>query len=149
MNIYIAGPFSKDYERNSLKKLIEIIKTKYPDSNIYIPMEFKVEEDYQNPDGTWHLPNYVWAHKVFEADIHQLNKADIVFGMYVGHYCSSGTVWEMGYAFGANIPVIAYIPEWVSGDMSLMLMNSFAGYIDDSGIIHDISEEFLSKYNLK
>ena len=33
--------------------------------------------------------------------------------------------------------------------MSLMLMNSYDGYIDDKGFIHKFDEETLSQFNQK
>jgi len=112
-------------------------------------MNYKVSEDFQKLDGTWNLPNNIWAKKVYESDIKNLNKSDLVFAMYVGHYHSSGTVWEIGYACGKEIPVIAYIPEWVEGDMSLMVMNSFSGYIGEDFNVHKFTEEELLKFNQK
>lgn len=148
--IYIAGPFSKFRERRSLKHMIEIVAKRYNHSDLYIPMEYKVPGDFQKLDGTWNLANHEWAKKVYESDIKHLNEAEMVFVMYIGHYCSSGTVWEMGYAKGKKIPVIAYIPEYAkSKDMSLMVLNSFDGYIDEGGFIHEFTEEELSKFNQK
>ena len=121
MKVYIAGPFSKPEEREALKQMIGIVSTRYSHSDIYIPMEYKVPGDFQKLDGTWNLSNQEWARKVYENDINQLNKSEIVFALYVGHYCSSGTIWEAGYANGKGIPVIAYIPEWAKGeDVSLI-----------------------------
>lgn len=149
MRVYIAGPFSHPEEKESLQHMIELIKKKYPEVNYYIPMEFKVEGDFQKPDGTWNLPNEEWAKKVYESDIKHLNTANVVIALYVGHYCSSGTIWEIGYACGKGIPVIAYIPEWVKGDVSLMVMNGFNYYLGEDGNIYPITKEFLNKFNQK
>lgn len=148
--VYIAGPFSKPEERESLKHMIEIVEKRYNRKNIYIPMEFKVPGDWQKLDGTWNLSNQEWARKVYENDIKHLNECEVVIAMYVGHYCSSGTIWEMGYANGKGIPVIAYIPDWAKGEnVSLMCMNSFSGYIDEDGFIHEFTEEDLAQFNQK
>lgn len=147
MKIYIAGPFSHPEEREALQHMIELVKERYPEANFYIPMEYKVPGDFQKLDGTWNLPNHEWAKAVYESDIKHLNTASMVIALYVGHYCSSGTVWEIGYAKGKGIPVVAYIPEWVKGDVSLMVMNGFEKYLGEDGNIHHISEEFLTKFN--
>lgn len=149
MNIYIAGPFSHDNERESLKHMIALVRKRYPDAILYIPMEYKVPEDFQKIDGTWNLPNEEWARKVYESDIEHLNKADLVFVLYIGHYCSSGSIWEVGYACGKGIPVIAYIPEWVKGDMSLMVMNGLDKYMTEDSILCPVTPEYLSKFNQK
>lgn len=94
MRIYIAGPFSHPEEKESLQHMIELIKKRYPDTNFYIPMEFKVPGDFQKEDGTWYLPNHEWAKKVYESDIKHLDTASMVVALYVSHYCSSGTIWK-------------------------------------------------------
>lgn len=150
MNIYIAGPFSTPECRESLLHMIELVKTRYPKSSIYVPMDYKVPGDFQKLDGTWNLANNEWAKAVYESDIKHLNEADIVFAMNIGTYKTAGTVWEMGYAIGKGIHVIAYIPEWAkSNDMSLMLMNSFNGYIDEDGKINKFTPKYLQQFNQK
>lgn len=150
MKIYIAGPFSHENERNALLEMISSVKKRFGETcNMYIPMELKVEGDYQKLDGTWNLENHIWAKKVFESDIEHLNNSDIVIALYLGHYCSSGSIWEIGYAIGKGIPVIGYIPDFVDGDMSLMVMNSFNNIINSDGEILPITEELLKKYNQK
>lgn len=148
--IYIAGPFSKPEEREALKHMIDVVAKRYGYNDLYIPMEYKVPGDFQKLDGTWNLSNQEWARKVYENDIKHLSESEIVFALYVGHYCSSGTIWEMGYANGKDIPVYAYIPEWAKNeDVSLMCMNSFRGYIDGNGTIHKFTDEDLAKFNQK
>lgn len=149
MRIYIAGPFSHPEEREALQHMIELVRKRYPDANLYVPMEYKVPGDFQKLDGTWNLANHEWAKAVYESDIKHLDTASIVIALYVGHYCSSGTVWEIGYAKGKGIPVVTYIPEWVKGDVSLMVMNGFEKYLGEDGNIYPMSEEFLTKFNQK
>ena len=152
MNIYIAGPFSNPECRESLLHMIDLVKRRYTGQfpEIYIPMEFKVPGDFQKPDGTWNLANHEWARKVYEADLEHLKNADIVFAMNIGIYRTAGTVWEMGYAKGKNIPVIAYIPDWAkNNDMSLMLMNSFDGYLTEDCMIKPFTIDEFEQYNQK
>ena len=149
MNIYIAGPFSRSEEREALEHMIELVKKRYPYADLYIPMEYKVPGDFQKSDGTWNLANHEWARKVYESDVKYLNAANMVVVLYVGHYCSSGTIWETGYAKGKDIPMVIYIPEWVKGDVSLMVMNGFTKYLGEDGNIHLLTDEFLSQFNQK
>ena len=60
-NIYIAGTFSSRDDRKSLTVLIHLVRHKYPNADVFVPMEHKVEGDYQLSDGSWFLPNDVWA----------------------------------------------------------------------------------------
>ena len=128
--IYIAGSFATSQERASLEEMIAAVKDEFKDRyfDLYIPMEFKVEGDFQNEDGTWNLPNHVWAKKVYENDLKELDSSNIVIAMYSGHRGSTGTPWEIGYACGKGITVLVYIPEWAeTNDMSLMIINSVRG----------------------
>ena len=148
--VYIAGPFSKPRTRKALQKMIDIAAKRYGRSELYVPMEYKVPEDFQKLDGTWNLTNAEWAKKVYENDIKHLNEATVVIALNVGIYRTAGTVWEVGYAKGKEIPVFAYTPEWAKkNDMSLMLMNSYDGYIDDSGYIHKFTDDVLGQFNQK
>lgn len=149
MKIYIAGPFSTERERESLKHMIELVKSRYPGYSLYIPMEYKVPGDFQKLDGTWNLSNDEWARKVYENDIKNLDSADLVIFMYTGHYCSSGTIWEVGYACGKGIITIIYIPEWAQKEnMSLMVMNSTKHCLIEDGNIHRFDIDLIN-YNQK
>lgn len=148
INAYIAGPFSTPQEKELLNKMIHIVREN-TNFELYVPMEHKVAGDYQNPDGTWHLPNDVWAKAVFNSDIDAIDHSDFVIALYAGHHSTTGTAWEIGYAFAKNIPVILYIPEeFKDSNFSLMIMNSAAGYIDETGAIH-MTNDFTKLYNQK
>ena len=151
MKIYIAGPFSQPREREALKHMIEIVRTKYPSAELYIPMEFKVPGDFQKPDGSWNFSNYRWAKEVHDKDVQELNSCDFVIALYGSHYCTSGTVWEIGYANGIRKPVALYFPEYCKeGDnMSLMVMLSAGSYLDENGMFKPLSHKFLKRFNLK
>lgn len=152
MKIYIAGPFSKPEEREALKHMIEIVKTRFPYAELYIPMEYKVPGDFQHEDGTWHLPNIEWAKAVYTNDIKELEQADMVIAMYGGHYCTSGTVWEIGYASGlGGKDVFIYIPHYCreGSDLSLMVTMGADGVLQDDGNIEFWTKKVFEKYNLK
>lgn len=136
--IYIAGPFAEKKHRKALLHMIDIIKhdRDLDKFELYIPMDFKVKEDYQNPDGSWHLPNHVWAKKVFDSDIKHLNEADLVVALYDGRKGTTGTAWEIGHAFAKGTPVVAYIPEYAKkSPMSLMVVNSLFGVLLENGTV--------------
>lgn len=123
--------------------MIDIIKNAYDgdDLELYIPMEHKVENDYQNPDGTWHLPNHEWARDVFWTDRRHIEEADLVVALYDGRIGTTGTAWELGYAFGKNIPIIGYIPEYAKKEpMSLMVINSLLGFLQEDGRVASYAE---------
>lgn len=153
-NLYIAGSFADPKDRKELEKLVQIIRNRLSNVkdtkiDIYVPMEHKIEEDFQKPDGTWNLPNHIWASKVFDMDVEALNRSDMVIAMYTG---TGGTSWELGYSYAKNIPTYIYIPEYAkSKDMSLMVLNSINGYLDDfeNLIFNNRKEDLLKQLNQK
>ena len=158
MKIYIAGPFSHPEEREALKHMIELIRHSYSSAELYIPMEYKVEGDFLKEDGNWNLPNHVWAKAVYENDLKELKEADLVVAMYGRHYCSSGTVWEIGFVAGLNAydrvkPLILYIPPYCEkgSDLSLMVTMGADGILQENGTIdyHSDKIKYLKNYNLK
>ena len=148
--IYIAGPFSTFREKSSLQKMISLVRKNFPDAELYIPMDYKVPGEHQNPDGTWALKNYDWARQVYLNDLANLDSATKVFAMYAGRDSTTGTAWEIGYACALGIDTYLYIPGWASrNDMSLMVLNSPLGYIEDDGEIHYVHYNFLERFNQK
>ena len=65
----------------------------------------------------------VWAKKVFDMDVEELDDADLVFALYLGHYSDTGTAWEIGYAYARGIPVLLYCPK-INSDVSIMPFQS-------------------------
>lgn len=135
MKIYMAGPFFNEREIAKMKKMIEVVKNKYPEAELFIPMEHKIKNGEE-------LPNPVWAKKVFDMDVKAIDESDFVVAMYLGHYSDTGTVWEQGYAYGKGVPVILYVPESMKDDVSLMVMNSCLGIIREE-------DYTLEKFNQK
>lgn len=148
--IYIAGSFIAERERKSLEHMIELVRKRHPNSELYIPMEHKVDGDYQKPDGTWVLSNPAWAQCVFFMDIEGIQDADKVIAMYTGHFGTTGTSWEIGYAYGIGKPITLYIPEWAKEEnASLMVLNSTFSYLDEEGNEHGINKSWLEQFNQK
>lgn len=118
MKIYLAGPFFSNEERAFILKCKRYIRERYPDAEIFVPMEHFVS------DGE-NLSNYEWAYQVFAMDFTELHNSDLVFAAYHGHYSDSGTAWEIGLAFGRGIPVTLMIPyNKVDEIMSIMPIQS-------------------------
>lgn len=149
--VYIAGPFSTEQEKESLKKMIELVKKNFPDYSLYIPMEYKVEGDFQKEDGTWNLPNHEWARKVYFEDVKNLKSSTCVVAMYLGRQQSStGTAWELGLASAYGIDTILYIPEWAKKNtMSLMVLNGVLGYMEEDGTLRYVKEDTWKDFDQK
>lgn len=135
MKIYVAGPFFNVKERTELEKMIGYLNLKYPDAELFIPMDHEIKNGQD-------LPNCIWSKKVFDMDVKAIDDCDFVVALYMGHYSDTGTVWETGYAYAKGIPVILYIPEDNKEDMSLMVLNSCTSILNAKDI-------YMEKYNQK
>ena len=116
MKIYIAGPFFTKEECRELEAMIQYVRELYPNSELFIPKEHFI------PDGET-MPNDVWAKKVFDMDVQELDDADLVFALYLGHYSDTGTAWEIGYAYAHGKNIQISINNGVK-DMSIMPFSS-------------------------
>lgn len=150
MKIYIAGSFTTERERKSLEHMIALVRAAHPHDELFVPMEHCVPFDHKNEDGTWYLSNPAWAQEVFHIDLNGLKNADRIIAMYTGHWSTTGTSWEIGYAYGAGIPITLYIPEWAKEEnVSLMVLNAASSWMDEEGKTNFITSEWLSKFNQK
>lgn len=150
MIIYIAGSFTTERERKSLEHMLELVKVEHHNDLLFIPMEQKVSRDAKKEDGSWKLSNPAWAQEVFQLDRNGLTDADRIIAMYTGHWSTTGTSWEIGYAYGKGIPITLYIPEWAKEEnVSLMVLNSASSWMDEQGHVHPITFEWLNQFNQK
>lgn len=148
--IYIAGCFTHERERKSLEHMIEIVRAKFPECELFVPMEHSVEGDFKKEDGTWNLSNPAWGRAVFDMDLKGLKNANTMIAMYTGHFGTTGTSWEIGYAYCAGKRIILYIPDWAKEEnVSLMVLNSASSWMDEEGNVFPITHSWLKTFNQK
>lgn len=105
MKIYIAGSFATEQDRATLEHMVALVRFKNPNAELFVPMDHKI-------DGAWRMSNPAWANEVFCADRNAMQNTSIVFAMYTGHRSTTGTAWELGYAYALGLPIVLYIPDW-------------------------------------
>ena len=109
MRYYISSGFFTDETRKQVSTVAQIFRD--AGYEVYVPMEYFV------PDGENMAPDE-WARKVFEKDVEELNKCDVVVVLDFGANGDCGTSWEAGYAYAMGIPYIVYA---YGSDISLMV----------------------------
>lgn len=116
MNIYIASPLHTPECKKEIQVVVDYLRNR--GENVYAPMELKIPN-------AWDLPNQVWAKKVYDNDIEQLNKADLIICIYRGFKFAggTGTAWELGYAVASGKDVIVLCTD-IESKQSLMIINS-------------------------
>lgn len=97
--IYLASPFFNSEEINKLEMIKTILRGKGLD--VFVPNE------HQNP----HLEfgSLEWRAATFKSDVDAIDNCDIMVAINCqGNYDDAGTMWEIGYAFAKEIPVVLF-----------------------------------------
>ena len=116
MNIYIASSLHTDELKARIKAVVNILRAQ--GNNVYSPMELKIPN-------AWDISNREWAKKVYDNDIAELSKADLVVCIYNGFNFAggTGTAWELGFARAQGKDVIVLCTD-IKAKQSLMIVNS-------------------------
>ena len=97
--IYLASPFFNSEETNKL----EIVKTILRDKglDVFVPNE------HQNPQ--LEFGSLEWRAATFKSDVDAIDNCDVMVAINCqGNYDDAGTMWEIGYAFAKEIPVVVF-----------------------------------------
>ena len=116
MNIYIAASLHTAELKERIKIIVDFLRKE--GNSVYSPMELKIPH-------AWDISNREWAKKVYDNDIKELTKADIIVCIYNGFNFAggTGTAWELGFARAMNKDVIVLCPD-IKAKQSLMVINS-------------------------
>ena len=116
MKSYLASPFGgKDSKhRKDAEKVAQILRE--TDNEVYCPWKYQVPN-------AWDYPNTEWGLMVFTNDVQAIDDCNIMVALSYGKYeTSSGTNWEIGYAYAKGKQVIVVEMEDPQV-MSLMVSN--------------------------
>ncbi len=94
--IYLASPLFSEAERRYNTYLAEVLRKNF--FSVYLPQEFDDTEEARGENR---------ERVIYDKNLSELKKADIVVGVIDGSDVDSGTAWEMGYAFASGKRVIA------------------------------------------
>lgn len=128
--VYIAASFAyadrnkTESRKADIERVVSEIKDKL-NASFYLPHQLKIEN-------AWDMSLEAWARKVFEHDYDNLNSADLVIFISYGKENNSGSVWECGYAYAKNIPVV--VIKMTDDTESLMISNTARAIIREEDI---------------
>ena len=94
--IYLASPLFSEAERRYNTYLAEVLRKNF--FSVYLPQE---------ADDTAEVRVENRERMIYDKNLSELKKADIIVGVIDGSDVDSGTAWEMGYAFACGKRVIA------------------------------------------
>lgn len=116
MKIYIASPLHTPECKEEITQVVEYLRSL--GNEVYSPMELKIPN-------AWDISNQEWAKKVYDNDIAELNKAEVIVCIYRGFKFAggTGTAWELGYAKASNKNIVVLCTD-ITSKQSLMIINS-------------------------
>ena len=129
-NVYVAASFAyadrnkTEARKADIERIVSKVKQKL-NADFYIPHQLKIEN-------AWDMSLEDWARKVFEHDFDNLNSADLVIFISYGKENNSGSVWECGYAYAKDIPVV--VIKMTDDTESLMISNTARAIIREEDI---------------
>lgn len=127
--VYLASPFFSDGQRERIEQVISLLKQNdtIDSDQIFNPQEHQFESE---PFGS-----FKWQDAVFASDMRQVHKADVVVAILDYQLedgltePDSGTVFEIGSAHEANIPVIM-VQFGEKSQLNLMLARSYTAFFN-------------------
>jgi nucleoside 2-deoxyribosyltransferase len=129
--VYLAGPFFTPEQNQVLTEVEQLCSKNSLD--FISPRKFMILE-----------PKASLADRklVFDKNVETIKQADLILAYTDGY--DAGTVWEMGFAFGINKPVIGY--TFTGKTMNVMLANSCKGFLQNQEQVVKFLEGRIHKY---
>lgn len=144
--IYLAGPFFSDLQIERINKTKELL-TKNPtidESRIFVPME-------QDSEAQFEFGSLPWQQQTFEMDVRHIQQADCLVAVLDYDHnekgvCmpDSGTIFEIGVAYQANIPIILVHFEEVD-TLNLMLAKSYVRFFNGEKQVENLADYDFNK----
>ena len=126
--VYVAASFAyADRNKTEQRKadIDRVVSKINLEAGFYLPHHLKIEN-------AWDMSLEDWARKVFEHDYDNLNSADLVVFISYGKENNSGSVWECGYAYAKDIPVV--VIKMTDDVESLMISNTARAIIREEDV---------------
>lgn len=118
MKIYLASPFFNEIERNTMERVLKVLRNS--GYEVFAPYEFIVPN-------AWDISNSEWGKIIFNGDVSEIDGSDVIVAINHGLRSDSGTAFEVGYAFAKNKKIfVVYFDENLD---SLMINNATTGMI--------------------
>lgn len=148
--IYLAAPFFSDGQNDRVNEVVSLLRANktIAEDGIFIPSEHQHEN--------LEFGSFKWQVATFNSDVRQVRKADAVVAILDFQFeetkenePDSGTVFEIGAAFQAGVPVVL-VQFDESKKLNLMLAQSytafFSGKDDIQGLKHYDFDSLPQKY---
>lgn len=145
MKVYLACSFAyEDKTTTEIRKQAMCFVEDYlKDKNftVYNPCKLKIEN-------AWDYSYWDWGNLVFESDKREIDACDFLVFISYGKENNAGSVWEVGYAFAKNKPIIMISMDAESPE-SLMVMHSAHACLDGFADLFNYDFDKLPRKQIK
>ncbi|GAA3606719.1 nucleoside 2-deoxyribosyltransferase [Secundilactobacillus similis DSM 23365 = JCM 2765] len=134
-HIYLAAPFFSDGQNDRVNQVVSLLKENptVASDGIFVPSE------HQHDD--LEFGSFKWQVATFNSDVRQVRKADAVVAIIdyqleetAENEPDSGTIFEIGAAFQAGVPVVL-IQFDETKKLNLMLAQSYTAFFNGKDAI--------------
>lgn len=139
-NIYLAAPFFSDGQNDRVNQVAELLRSNatVAQNGIFIPSEHQHED--------LEFGSFKWQVATFNSDMRQVRKADAVVAIIDYQFeetkenePDSGTIFEVGAAFQAGVPVVL-IQFDETKKLNLMLAQSYTAFFNGKDAIQSLKD---------
>lgn len=129
-SIYVAGGWFDAEQESTLKSVIKALNQNPTIDTLFIPMEHQAQAEEFSLE---------WQDLTFKSDIAGIQNTDLVLATLTTKQ-DTGTIWEMGYAYGIHKPVLTYIS---TNSLNLMPVKGTLAFIQDINELETIDFNLL------
>ena len=103
--IYVAASFAyadkhkSEQRKKEIEEVVDSIRQLNDSFVFFLPHQLHIPN-------AWNMDLKEWSTMVYENDIKGLEESDVVLFISYGKENNAGSIWEAGYAFAKNKPVI-------------------------------------------
>ena len=103
--VYVAASFAysdknkSEQRKREIEEVVDSIKRINGSFTFFLPHQLHISN-------AWNMNLKEWSAMVYENDLKGLEESDIVIFISYGKENNAGSIWEAGYAFAKNKPVI-------------------------------------------
>ncbi len=124
IKVYVAGPFFNQTQLDSMIAIESVLEKNSSEEvpiDIFRPRDSTASAKKLNQDiGAGKDPSATTRHNVFMDNVNNIDDANLVVALIDGR--DIGTIFEIGYAYGVNVPIITFTN--LGFGMNLMLAES-------------------------
>ena len=144
--IYLAGPFFSDLQIKRIHQTKELLAQNptIDADHIFLPME-------QDSEAQFEIGTLPWQQQTFNMDVRHIHQADCIVAVLDYDHnqegvCmpDSGTIFEIGVAYQANIPIILVHYEEVD-TLNLMLAQSYTRFFNGEAKVQELATYDFNK----